>query len=278
MDFDKFRQDVEKIQRDCWAQVICQYYNKLSQNQIVTKAHQTDFQTIADVESEKFLTQKLTQMLPGSLVLGEEAEAAGNVSLDIFTQAKKDALIWVIDPIDGTYNFVKGKDDFAIIIALVQNNETIGGWIYKPKTDEIVSAIKGHGAFYNGVECNTSAHDNGQLADLAGYSPLIYSSRSGVKDHFVKAAKSLQNVDNLRSSGVHYMNIAQGKADFYICHHSKPWDHVAGAFIVKEAGGMTTQWDKQDYKPSDNKALLITANSAASHQALHGHFIKTIKP
>ncbi len=127
MDFDKFRKDVEDIQRACWAQVIQQYFNKLSHGQIKTKAHQEDFQTIADVESEKFLTQQLTQLLPGSLVLGEEAEAAGSVSLDIFTQAKKDSLIWVIDPIDGTYNFVKGKDDFAIIIALVQNNETIGG-------------------------------------------------------------------------------------------------------------------------------------------------------
>ncbi len=274
MDFDKFRKDVEDIQRACWTQVIQQYFNKLSQGQIKTKAHQEDFQTIADVESEKFLTQQLTQLLPGSLVLGEEAEAAGSVSLDIFTQAKKDSLIWVIDPIDGTYNFVKGKDDFAIIIALVQNNETIGGWIYKPKTDEVVSAVKGRGAFVNGQPCHTSLYED--LVDLQGYSPLIYSSRAGVKGHFIQAAQAVDAIDNLRSSGVHYMNIAKGEADFYICHHSKPWDHLAGAFIVGESGGMTVQWDGHTYKPSDNKTMLVTANSQSSYKVLNDHFIKPI--
>jgi len=276
MDFDQLRLDVEQLQKTCWTQVIKQYFNALSADQVVTKAHAQDFQTIADTESEKFLTAELKKLIPNSLVLGEEAQAAGLVSLDIFTDAKPEEFVWVIDPIDGTYNFVNNHDDFAVIIALVQGNETIGGWIYQPKTGDIVSAIKGEGAYLNGQQTTVSTAKT--IPDLNGYSPVIYSGRTPFKAHFQSCAAELKNIDNLRSSGVHYLNMASGNADFYMVHHSKPWDHLAGVLVFEEAGGVVSKWDGSPYKPSDYKDFIISANNADSHKALMDKFIKPIYP
>jgi fructose-1,6-bisphosphatase/inositol monophosphatase family enzyme len=276
MDFNQLRLDVEQLQKTCWSQVIKQYFNALSADQVVTKAHAQDFQTIADTESEKFLTQELQKLIPGSLVLGEEAQAAGQVSLDIFTSSKPDDYIWVIDPIDGTYNFVNDNDDFAIIVALVQNNETIGGWIYQPKTGDIISTIKGDGAYLNGK--TTQVSNATDFADLDGYSPVIYSGRTPFKTHFQNCATELKQIDNLRSAGVHYLKMAAGQADFYMVHHSMPWDHLAGVLLFEEAGGVVTKWDGSPYKPSDHKDFIISANNALTHKALMDKFIKPIYP
>lgn len=276
MDILQVSDDVELLVKDCWSNVISQYFNALSDGQVITKAHDKDFQTIADIESEKFLTSELKKLIPGSLVLGEEAEASGAVSLDIFEQAPSDEYVWVIDPIDGTYNFVNGHINFAIIVGLVKNNETVGGWIYRPLTNELVSATKGNGAKLNGV--TTTVSDRAEVGDLNGYSPIIYTSRTPYKDHFKAAAKELGGLDNLQSAGVHYLNMVAGDADFYVVHHSKPWDHAAGTFIFQEAGGITTQWDGSPYRPSDNKALLISANNQKSYDLLQDKFIKPVYP
>lgn len=278
MDLEKIRIEVEDLQKKCWNSVIKQYFNKLSSSQVSTKSHDEDFQTIADLESEKFLTCELQALIPNSLVLGEEAQAAGQVGFDIFTSAQKDQYVWVIDPIDGTYNFVKGHDDFAVMVALVQNNETVGGWIYRPRTDDLISSVKGGALYHNGQLSGLSPHNDGDLSKISGYTPLIYSDRAGLKQHFVKQAQQLKHVTGLRCSGAHYLNIAKGQAEFYLVHHSKPWDHLAGSFLIKQGGGVSTQWDSTEYKPSDYKTMLLTANSQATYDALYNSFIKPIKP
>ncbi len=274
MNIQQINKDVERLERECWSTIIQQYFNALSSNQVKTKANAHDFQTIADVQSEAFLTAELQKLIPDSIVLGEEAQAAGTVSLDIFKQAKQDQHVWVIDPIDGTFNFVHAKDDFALMVSLVKNNETLGAWIFKPRSDDFIYANKGQGAFMNGQQTQVSKRE--ALADLTGYSPILYSNQTPYKAHFQTAAQDVDGLDNLQCAGVHYMNMATGSADFYLANHSKPWDHLAGALILEEAGGIVTQWDGSPYKPMDNSVYLIAANSPKSHKALMDRFIHPV--
>jgi fructose-1,6-bisphosphatase/inositol monophosphatase family enzyme len=276
MNMQQINKDVERLERECWTTIIQQYFNALSSKQVTTKANAHDFQTIADVQSEAFLTAELQKLIPNSIVLGEEAQAAGSVSLDIFKQAQHDQHVWVIDPIDGTFNFVNSTDNFALMVSLVKNNETLGAWIYKPRSDDFIYANKGQGAFMNGQKTHVSNRE--KLADLNGYSPLLYSDRTPHKAHFQAAAQDVASLDNLQCAGVHYMNMATGSADFYIANHSKPWDHLAGGLILEEAGGVITQWDGSPYKPTDNAVGLIAANNAKAHKALMDRFIQPVWP
>src|SRR5437868_34109 len=91
-----------------------------------------DFVTLADLEAERQLTQRLGGLLPGSVVLGEEAAAQDRSRFDLLAG---DAPVWVIDPVDGTTNFARGKPGFAVIVALVQRAIVRAGWIYDPLAD-----------------------------------------------------------------------------------------------------------------------------------------------
>ena len=106
-----------------------------------------DFVTLADLEAERRLTERLGALLPASVVLGEEAAFADRGRLDLLAG---DAPVWVIDPVDGTANFARGEPAFAVIVALIERAELRAGWIYEPLADTMVMAEAGQGAWSAG--------------------------------------------------------------------------------------------------------------------------------
>lgn len=125
IDHDK----IAALLREVAADKITPRFQKLTDEEIRTKSGPEDLVTIADEEAETELTRRLQDLLPGSLVLGEEAVAHGSVRHDILKN--NDTPVWVVDPVDGTRNFARGTPQFGTILALVHKGECVAGWIYQ---------------------------------------------------------------------------------------------------------------------------------------------------
>jgi len=114
----------------------------LQAHQIDTKA-QGEIVTQADIHAEQRLTRHLTNLVPGSCVVGEENTARDHTILDLL---ESDRPVWIVDPVDGTHNFAHGKPRFCVIVALSYRQTTLAGWIFEPIADRSVYAAREKGA------------------------------------------------------------------------------------------------------------------------------------
>src|SRR5688500_13700126 len=137
---------VADLLKECAEKYILPRYKTLSADQIQTKSHENDLVTIADIETEAALRDILPRMFPGCAVIGEEGVSSGAASLDILKDTAQ--TVFVVDPVDGTWNFRHGIREFAVMMALVAQGETRMGWIYDVLGDVHAIAEKGAGAFY----------------------------------------------------------------------------------------------------------------------------------
>ena len=186
-----------------------------------------DFVTIVDLEAEKYLKEKLTALVPGSLVVGEEE---AEVSPEILERLKGDTPVWILDPLDGTGNFVHGRKPFAVIVAYCQGREILMGWIYDPLTGETVWAAKGQGCWAGDKRLKLPA------------SPRLKDMRGSLNKSHAKRIKAVeggpQSARRLGCIGRDYIDLALGNIEFARYAFSlKPWDHAAGVLIHTEAGG-----------------------------------------
>ena len=223
--------DVSRIIRQAAEIEILPRFRDLSNTQIWEK-EPGSIVTEADIAAEKYLHRELTKILPGTLV-GEEATAADPTVLDALG---RDPVVWIIDPVDGTKNFSKGKPRFAVIVALVMNGETQMGWIYDPVTDRMVHAVKGQGAWCG--KQRLTVPTDGPIKHMKGsahfQSPLV--------PHVAEVGRS-------GSTGHDYIDLATRALDFAYFNRMYPWDHAAGILIHSEAGGVSKHVDGTEYRP-----------------------------
>lgn len=209
--------------------------------------------TVADIESEKFLSSALSDLLPGSVILGEE----GSTNLDQpYLCLAENSPVWIIDPLDGTNNFAKGKEDFAVIIALSVSKNIRAGWIYAPMHQLLAVAEEGAGAWMGNERIQFSS--NIQADQLRGSLGRRFRDYPGIDDCF-------SSLSNASCCGMEYLDLARGKLDFAHFRRLKPWDHAAGDLIVREAGGVAAGLDGTQYRPGDtpNKGLLLARDQAS---------------
>ena len=214
--------------------------------------------TIADVETEKALTPRLMDLLPGSRVIGEEAVHGRPQLLDLLTD---EAPVWIIDPVDGTKNFTEGSDQFVVIVALAKAGETVMGWIYRPTDGTMTTAEKGAGAFEGERRMSSSA-----IADLPAMNAAIHTGRL-VKERrpvLLERAEIFQSNRPLYCAGLVYQMLARGELDCAFFGKTMPWDHAAGALILAEAGGHTafTNDDTKYRVDRGDRLGLIAASSS----------------
>lgn len=210
-----------------------------------------DFVTVADEASEKALSAALRAYLPGSEVVGEEAVSKDAKELD---KLHSDKPIWVIDPIDGTYNFAHNRSYFGILVALVQNNVTQYGWVYDAPKDRMAIAVKGKGATINGkkAEIRKTAET---LTDMTGM------GGGGQAWHFEPVNGIIKEILNVRSSLHDFLNLAAGEVDFVI-HINKvtPWDHSATVLLAEESGAyVRLAGDDIPFTPDMHRPCLLIA-------------------
>ena len=189
----------------------------------VSKKGPRDFVSNADIKAEKIIIEELKKAKPNYSILSEES---GNE----FNKDKDN--VWIIDPIDGTLNFLHGIPHFAISIALKSNNKIVSGLIYDPIKDEIFYAEKDNGSFFNNNRIRVSNKSNIDEC-------LFSSNCEGIKLIYPKL--------NLRNTGCAALDLAYvgcGRFDGYFHDKINIWDIAAGKIIIEEAGGKVNDINK----------------------------------
>ena len=191
---------------------------------VETKGHQ-DFVTAADYAVEKLIQERIAQSFPGDAILGEETGLTGQSSS-----------VWIIDPIDGTSNYMRGLPDWAISIGFFDGTDLTLGVIYAPDLGLLASAEIGQLAKLNGEVINVSARN-----DLAESLVILgYSERTGITDHIGRINQLLASGCDYRKQGaatIGFLSVAAGRAEAYYEPTLNIWDAAAGLVIVRSAGG-----------------------------------------
>ncbi|MCB2087501.1 MAG: inositol monophosphatase [Sphingomonadaceae bacterium] len=230
-------------------------FRNLADDEIIEKA-EDDLVTVADRETEEFLTEALEKLAPGVPVVGEEAVHADPTVAD-----RLKGPCWIIDPIDGTHNFAAGKGPFGTIIALADGGETIAGWIYDPQTQRLCHAKRGEGAFVNGEQITAQA--TGENPPIAAISLIFLDEeqREATKRHL---APHYRMVDIPRCAAEQYPRLALGVNDISVFKRTLAWDHATGVLWLNEAGGKAARPDGSAYRVDEHDRIgLIGAASPA---------------
>lgn len=206
--------------------------HKLGQDDIKEKGVH-NYVTNVDIEAEKRLISELSRLIPGSGFIVEENKDIG----------KSDEYNWIVDPLDGTTNFIHGIPLFAISIALMHYNETVCGVVYEINTQECFYAWKDSPAFMNRHEIRVSeCSDLGNSLFATGFPFYDYSRLDEYLEIFKHLMRVTAGVRRLGSAAIDLAYVAAGRFEGFYEYGLHPWDVAAGAFIVQQAGGMTTDF------------------------------------
>lgn len=241
---------ITDIIKDCTAEYILPRYQKLESHEVYTKTGPNDLVTIADREMEYALIERLPDILPGSIVIGEEGVSEGIVSTDQLKDTDTD--FWIVDPVDGTYNFRHGKRHFGVMVALVSGGQTVMGWTYDVLGEKMMITESGSGAYLADKRLEITP-SNKPASELEGFA--YYSVRSQIK----KWQKRVKSINTLRCSAHEYLQLLQNQHDFGVFSHCRPWDHLVGTLAYREAGGIVKTFEGEDYMPAMDKAAIIVA-------------------
>jgi fructose-1,6-bisphosphatase/inositol monophosphatase family enzyme len=227
-----------------------------------------DFVTIADEAMEAALAPKLAALLPGSLLVGEE-DCARDPS--VIRRLASDQPVWVIDPVDGTANFAEGKEEFCTMMALVERDQVLGGWIYDPVTDTTSYAVKGGGAWSAGKRLAPPATPNRHRGVLAVGSKGDRAMAQKVQQR----RDRVEQVKTIRCAGLEYLRLARGEVDFLMFGGAMPWDHAPGAAIIEELGGYISYVDAKGYRPSGAETAggILAARDRATWDEVHSRLL-----
>ena len=233
---------------------------KISSGDIEIKGY-NDFVTYVDKEAEQKLIKELKKFLPDSCFIVEEDQS----------QETSPTFNWIIDPLDGTTNFIQSIPVYAISIALCNQEEIIMGIVYEINSGECFHAVKNGNAFLNGNIISVSIKNNLSDSLLAtGFPYNDYSYMQQYLSLFKDLMQSSRGIRRLGSAAVDLVYVACGRFDVFYEYGLKPWDVAAGSFIVQQAGGMVTDFSGQsDY--------IFGQQIIASNKLLHSSFSKKVK-
>jgi len=243
-----------------------------------------DLVTTADLAAEKRLTKGLTGLLPGSLIVGEEAVAANP---DRLRHLEREAPVWIVDPIDGTANFVAGDPRFAVMVSLVIRGRCEAGWIHDPVRGIMIAAHRGEGAARDGdrLRLLPLTPTEAELKRLVG--AVYYRPRdAALKERFKQTLARFAAVRTSRSAGQEYLSLVGRDIHFAMFSRLNPWDHAAGALIHREAGGFNARLDGSPYEPdwardtvwTPRRGLLLAPDAALWSTLLNAFFSDGTRP
>ncbi|MFD2925377.1 inositol monophosphatase family protein [Halobacillus naozhouensis] len=228
---------------------------------IQTKSNANDLVTEMDQETEQFFAGMIRKLYPDHHVFGEEGFGDEITSLE--------GTVWIIDPIDGTMNFVHQKRNFAISVGIYEDGVGEIGLIYNVMEDTIYTAVRGEGAYKN-------HHRLAQLPEEKQLKQAIFAlnttwmlpenpfiSHKGVHE----LVKTLRSTRTYGSAALEFAFVAEGIIDGYLTMTLMPWDIAAGMVILKEVGGTVTTADGQDIDMLHQTTIL------ACHPKLHSDVI-----
>ena len=225
------------------SKVLIRDFGEVEKLQVSTKGP-FDFVSNADIKAEKIIIEELNKSKRNYSIICEESGNKINDDKNNF---------WIIDPIDGTNNFLHGIPHFAITIALKSNNEIVSGITYDPIKDEIFYAEKNNGAYFNNQRIRVSKKNNLENC-------LFGTGDNGIKE--VKVKKNIK-IRNFGSSALDMAYVASGRLDGYFQKNLNIWDIAAGILLVKEAGGIVNDIDM-----SKDENINVLASSTEINEKL----------
>jgi myo-inositol-1(or 4)-monophosphatase len=211
-----------------------------------TQSTATDLVTVHDRSAEATIVAGLTAARPDDGVVGEEGTAHSGTS----------GVSWLVDPIDGTTNFVYGLQHWATSIAAVDAEGALAGAVYVPALGELFAAGRGRGATLNGHPIRCSDRDELALALVAtgfGYAPSVRVAQAGLLTHVLGEVRDIRR---LGSAAIDLCHVACGRVDAYYEAGLSPWDAAAGELIAREAGCRSGDFAGG---PPDPAELLVAA-------------------
>lgn len=219
----------------------------------VARKGPADFVSAADRKSEEIIFENLTEGRPGYGFLMEER---GEVEGTDKTHR------WIVDPLDGTLNFLHGMPHFAISIALEREGEIVAGLVYNPATDDMFHAEKGRGAWFNDRRLRVAGRKELHESVIATGTP--YFGKKGHARFLKELHQVMPNVAGVRRYGAASLDlawVAAGRFDGFWERDLKAWDIAAGLILVREAGGFIGEID-------GGKDVLTTGNIVAGNEAI----------
>lgn len=233
------------------------------ENLQVSRKGPADFVSNADHKAEQVIFEELSKARPGYGFLMEER---GEIKGSDKTHR------WIVDPLDGTLNFLHGLPHFAVSVALEREGELVAGIVYNPVTNEMFSAEKGRGAFLNDKRIRVAGRT--ALQDALAVTGIAHANRSGpgkqkVLAEFDRATDACAGVHRFGSAALDLAWVAAGRFDAYWERNLAPWDIAAGALIVREAGGFAREIDGGDF--------MQTGSIIASNERLLPLLTKVVK-
>lgn len=236
-------EQVSELLRQVAADAILPRFGALASDEVAEKKP-GDFVTVADREAEEQLTAAFRQADPDALIVGEEATQFDHLLPRRLAGAEH---AWVIDPVDGTRNFVNHNPNFAVMVAEVVDGRCVRGWIYQPIHEAMYIAEVDQGVTRNGE-------------------PLVRRGQHGARPSGVGYGRLTKPTPGLGPltppsgcAGYDYPRCAAGETDFIIYTSVHPWDHLAGTLMITENGGVARTVGGRRYDPAVTRGPLVVA-------------------
>ncbi|MBU4267651.1 MAG: inositol monophosphatase [Acidobacteria bacterium] len=239
--------------------LICRDFRNVPATDIQAKG-KNDFVTRVDKEAETIIKGVIKQNFPDHRLLAEESGYS----------AKASEYLWVIDPLDGTTNFIHGIPHFAVSLALQKNGKTIFALIYNPLSKDCFHASAGQGAFLNGKAIVVSRV--AKLSSALGATGFPFKAPRFLAAYTEAFRSLLSQCKDMRRCGSAALDLAYtacGRYDFFWEAHLLPWDFMAGKLIVEEAGGKTSDFQARELEVKTSAVL-------AANKALYPKILKMI--
>lgn len=235
-------------------------FNEVEQLQVSRKGP-GDFVTAADKRAEEIIFGELQKARPDwSFMMEEGGKVKGNDSDHV----------WIIDPLDGTHNFMHGVPHWSISIALERKGEIIAGIVYDCAKDEMFTAEKGGGAWLRNRRLRVSGRNNMESCMINYGQPAPNDEARAVFYKELQAVQNLAMVRRFASAALDMAYVAAGRIDAYWERGIKPWDVAAGVLLVKEAGGFATSIENDDNP-------VYSGNLVAGNPQVHSDIRKLLK-
>lgn len=226
-------------------------------DKVESKAYH-DLVSYVDTEAEKIVVEGLKLLIPGASFFTEEETS----------ERGSGEYTWYIDPLDGTTNFVHGVSPYSVSIALCRHDEVVAGVVYDVPSREIYRASKGGGAWMNGKRITVSETATVDKSLIATGFPVRKFERLAefmkCLEHFIRNS---HGVRRMGSASVDLAHLAMGKYDAFFEYGLNPWDVLAGALIVREAGGRVTDFSGREYPITG--AEICATNGKISDEVLN---------
>jgi myo-inositol-1(or 4)-monophosphatase len=224
--------------------VILRYLNRIDSLKVEEKSSM-DFVSEVDRLAEAEITRELRRAFPDHAILAEESGASG-----------KSSKVWVIDPLDGTHNYLRGFPHFCVSIGFLDHGDPVHAVIYDPLRDELFTASKGDGAFVNDRRMRVTRRES--LAGALLCTGFPYRQRQHLDAQLAMTRSLLAEAEDIRRTGSAALDlayVAAGRLDGFYEIGLKPWDMTAGCLLVRESGGQYADFSGQSGIPANGNLI-----------------------